>query len=85
MIEMFVDRQVEVLRARLGKDVLTPAAGPAHLLECVGRRQVDDVERCTRDLGEGSGPVDRFALEPGRSGTAVPHRLRSAGLDRLVA
>ena len=36
---------------------LAAVAGPAHLLERVGRRQVDDVERRARDLGERRGAV----------------------------
>src|SRR3954451_8002436 len=43
--ELVLDRQVEVLRARLPEDVLACVLGRGNLLERLGRRHVHDVQR----------------------------------------
>ena len=78
-----VERQEEVLRARLGEDPAAPLPSPADRLERVPCREMDDVDGDPGGLGQADDPVGRLALEDGLPRKAVTDRIGRAGRDGL--
>ncbi len=84
-----VEREEQVLRARLGERLDAAVARVAHRLERLGRRQVDDVDGHARGLGQADDAVRRLALEDRvardavvvRVGLALGHELRGDDVD----
>ena len=66
-----VEREEQVLRARLGERLRAAVAGLADRVEGVARREVDDVDRHAGGLGEADHAVRRLALEDRVAGDAV--------------
>ncbi len=79
-----VEREEQVLRARLGEGGRAPVARCADLGQGVPGRQVDDVDRHAGRLGQADDPVGGLALEDGLAGQAVADRVGRAGGDRLL-
>ena len=78
-----VERQEEVLRARLGEGHRAAVARGPDLREGVARGQVDDVDRHAGGLGEADDAVGRLALEDGLAREAVADRIGRARVDGL--
>ena len=79
-----VERQEQVLRARLGERGGAAVARVADRLERLLGRQVDDVDGHLGRLGEADDAVGRLALEDGLAGEAVADRVGRAGGDGLL-
>ena len=83
--ELILERQVEVLRTRLGEHVLAVVPRRGNLLERLRGRHVHDVERnVPRHLGELDGPVGRLPLELGGTGERVEPGIGLAPRQRLA-
>ena len=70
-VAQVVERQEQVLRAGLGEGLRAAIARVADRLQRVARREVDDVHRHLRRLGQADDAVRRLALEHRIAGDAV--------------
>ena len=80
-----VEREEQVLRARLGERRQALVAGVADRVERVARREVDDVDRHLGRLGEPDDAVRRLALEDRVAGEPVADRVGLAAVDVSAA
>jgi hypothetical protein len=78
-----VEREEQVLGARLGERLGAAVAGVADGLECVPRGEVDDVDRDLGGLGEADDPVRRLALEDRIAGDPVVERIGLAVVHQV--
>ena len=76
-----LERQEQVLRARLGKRLDAPVAGLADGVQRIPGGQVDDVDGHAGRLGQADHPVRRLALEDRVAGDAVVVGVGVAGGD----
>ncbi len=79
-----VQRQEQVLRARLGEGLGAAVAGRPDLGQGLPRGEVDDVDGDPGGFGQADHPVGRLAFEDGLAGQAVPDRVGRAGGDGLL-
>ena len=83
--ELLLEREVEVLRARLAEHVLAAVAGRGDLLDGLLRAHVHDVERGAGEVGEHDRAVRRLLLHLPGAGDAVVVRVGLARLERAAA
>ena len=69
--QLVLEREVEVLRARLAEHVLSVVAGPGELLHGLLRAHVHDVERGSGEVRQHDRAVRRLLLHLPRAGDAV--------------
>ena len=81
--EVLLQRQIEVLRARLAEDVPALAAGSRQRLDRLLRRHVHYVERGTGDVRQHDRAVSCLLLGLPRPGERVVARCRVAASERL--
>jgi hypothetical protein len=81
--EVVLQRQIEVLRARLAEDVLAVVAGRGDLGDCLLGGDVHDIQRRAGEIGEHDRPVRGFLFHLPRPRDAVEVGIGLAGLGQL--